>query len=250
DASLVSPSATDLSGSPRVVRNPGETSTGGVPDGVGGRIDLGAYELQSDCDGDGMPDGVQLSEPFPGSGGRLRLDGLDDHALVAGFQGVPAGASTVEFWAATPAWSAQSAFAWRDCATDRVVGAMLPAPGGDVEWTSGDPSIDQSATLRHTASTYQRREGAWNHWAFVRDPATDTMRIYRNGRVVEVRSGTGMFDAGPTPLTIGAGAELFSGCATMPFRGMIDEFRVWGVARTGAEICRRCHRRSRAMRAV
>ncbi|MEM1423187.1 MAG: LamG-like jellyroll fold domain-containing protein [Planctomycetota bacterium] len=225
----------DLAGLPRTANDPGTPDTG-EPNGEGAVPDMGAFEFQRDCDGDGLLDASRLEEPFPGASGRLMLDGINDHAIVPGFTAVPTGAVTVEFWAATPRWDRQTAFGWWDCATDNFVGVQLPWEDDTVIWQNGRFDAQPDATLRHSAPASRAREDVWTHWAFVRDPAAGTMSIFRDGRAVEVRSGLGTYAGNAVPLVIGDRGDPDVGCPGNPFRGLIDEFRVWEVARTENQI--------------
>ena len=226
----------DYVGLGRVVNDPTVPDTG-VPDALGGVIDMGAHEFQSDCDSDGVFDGAAVAEAFPGAGSSLRLDGINDHAIVEGFIDIPTHESTIEFWAYTPLWDIQAPFGFWDCdqPSQRML-VHLPWADGFVYWQHGDIDTQWYAELVHKSSPLPSRQGRWTHWAFVTEPSTNTTRIYHDGKVVEVRGGWGIYGGGDVPLMIGDRGNPADGCSTAPFRGMIDEFRVWSVARSEAEI--------------
>jgi len=75
--------------------------------------------------------------------------------------------------------------------------------------------------------------GQWTHYAFVKNTSTGLMRIYKNGILkAEITDATKSIDL-PNPLLyIGAGGPLLGN----PYRGRIDEFRVYNRALTQEEI--------------
>ncbi len=74
-------------------------------------------------------------------------------------------------------------------------------------------------------------EDTWTHAAFTYDGAA--VRLYVNGQLdTDRRSSSGPVDESTVPVRIGAQA----GSTTNHFAGMIDEARIWNVARTQAEI--------------
>ena len=74
-------------------------------------------------------------------------------------------------------------------------------------------------------------KGVWNHYAFVKNAADQTMRIYRNGEVVvQVDDALNAF-ANITSFAIGGGPA-----GTNMYNGKIDEFRIYNRALSQAEI--------------
>jgi hypothetical protein len=92
--------------------------------------------------------------------------------------------------------------------------------------------LNNSATYRVNSSTNYPIDGTWMHVAATYDYTAKTMKIFING--IQEGSITGPTSIGTTtnPLTIGSELSDF----TKAFQGMIDEVRVWNVARSEADI--------------
>jgi hypothetical protein len=71
--------------------------------------------------------------------------------------------------------------------------------------------------------------GNWVHYAFVASQSADSMSIYTNGILMTNQEGMIPFVRGAYDLHIGGGPSF-------PYDGSLDEFRVWNVARTQAQI--------------
>ncbi len=69
----------------------------------------------------------------------------------------------------------------------------------------------------------------WTHVAATYDGAA--LKLYLNGALVASRDHTAAIEQSSQPLRIGSGAG-----AEYPWKGQIDEVRVWGVARTAEQI--------------
>lgn len=82
--------------------------------------------------------------------------------------------------------------------------------------------------------------GSWQHFAFVASQAGNYMRIFRNGVLEASRVGMTPFVRGGEDFLIGA---LLEDTGQVYLLGTIDEFRIWSVARTEAEIATNLHRR-------
>lgn len=203
-------------------------------------VDMGAYEFQGDCNGNRFNDTSESLGPFPGSGSALAFDGVDDYARVAMIQPMIDRESTVEFWQYAEEYRNQSSFGIVDCngAGDQRIQAHVPWGDKTVYFDHGD--LDTQSYARVTNSpdvVFTDLAGLWIHWAFVIDPDTNTTTIYRNGEVIQQNSAWGTFNGDAnTPLIIGGMGDPTSGCQLYPFRGVIDEFRIWEVARDGAQI--------------
>ncbi|MBV6406350.1 MAG: T9SS type A sorting domain-containing protein [Flavobacteriales bacterium] len=116
-----------------------------------------------------------------------------------------------------------------DAAGRRVLNVHLPWSNGRVYWDAGQDGtgydrIDKAAT---TADL----EGRWNHWAFVKNAATGSMKIYLNG--VLWHSGTGKTRplAGITTFRLASGAN-----GEFPYPGAMDEVNVFNTEVDAATI--------------
>jgi hypothetical protein len=78
--------------------------------------------------------------------------------------------------------------------------------------------------------------GAWSHVALVYDPAAGEARLYLNGEPADIRAASGpLGDHHPEQDELWIGARMLNGGGGY-FHGLIDEVRIWGIARTGARI--------------
>ncbi|MBL4697549.1 MAG: right-handed parallel beta-helix repeat-containing protein [Phycisphaerales bacterium] len=235
-----------LSGLPRFADV--NTDVGGQPWGIDtgvstdGRpiVDMGAYEYQTDCNENLFSDTPETRGPFAGSGSALKFDGIDDYARVAMIQPMIDRESTVEFWQYTNDFRNQSSFGIVDCdgPGEERIQAHVPWGDGTVYFDHGDFNVQSFARITNTSDYgYTELLGLWIHWAFVIDPDTNTTTIYRNGIAIQQNSAWGTFNGDAnTPLIIGGFGDPLLGCELLPFRGVIDEFRIWEVARDGAQI--------------
>jgi len=135
-------------------------------------------------------------------------------------------AITIEFWQyGDPDIQPQSdiIFEGIDSAGNRVLNAHLPWGNGRVYWDAGNNgnSYDRIDKAANPADY----EGRWNHWAFVKDVATGSMKIYLNGQLWHSGTGKNRLMNGIVKFTIGSGAHL-----NYFYDGMINEFRIWNIA--------------------
>jgi hypothetical protein len=96
-----------------------------------------------------------------------------------------------------------------------------------VYWDFGD--INGGGRLSYLPS--QSLVGSWQHFAMVASQSGNTMRIYRNGVLEASKTGMDPRAANNVPLRIGSFHT-----ATNFFGGLIEEVRIWNVARTQAVI--------------
>ncbi len=103
----------------------------------------------------------------------------------------------------------------------RVLNVHLPWDNGNIYWDAGNSSGFDRIELAAQTAQY---EGKWNHWAFTKNVATGSMKIYLNG--VLFHSGTGMVRpmAGITNFKIGSAAT-----GNLNYDGYIDEFSFWNT---------------------
>lgn len=114
---------------------------------------------------------------------------------------------------------------------NRLLNVHLPWGNGSVYWDAGyaDGSYDR---IDKAASTAEYA-GNWNHWAFVKNAAEGSMKIYLNGELWHSGNGKSKSMAGITRFILGGDKS------TNPERsydGFIDEFRVFKSALSQEEI--------------
>jgi hypothetical protein len=96
-----------------------------------------------------------------------------------------------------------------------------------IYWNAGAPDWNVSG--------HDFRTDEWEHLAFVRNPQTDTLVLYRNGRRLATRTGVGA-DVRPTvPSFVGADRRA---SGTPHFRGALDELVVYPQSLSDTEIWR------------
>jgi len=118
---------------------------------------------------------------------------------------------------------------WADGAAGGELRGQVPSAGGLIQWVAGKQGR-VTDVLRARAARAQY-EGQWNHWVLVKNTETTEMAIYLNGqawrKAVERALPVGTFNAmaiGSTP-----GGKY-------PFRGLIDDFRIYDRALEPEEI--------------
>jgi hypothetical protein len=103
-------------------------------------------------------------------------------------------------------------------------GGTQTATNGTIDpYTNGGYDNDNQSTMLSTTVDQ------WVHFAMTWDGSA--VRTYVNGTVRSTKTGSGGLHTEQTQLTIGCNNPRFS-C----FGGIIDEFRVWNVARSATEI--------------
>lgn len=161
--------------------------------------------------------------PGPSGGGALTLDGVDDKLTVARESGFDfTGSFTLEAWI-RPDGRGSHETAGGIIFNKEANYELARFPDGSLRYAVGDWS-----TWWNTG--YSVPEGRWAHIAFVYDAAAQQVRLYADGALVH----TGTSAPGTTsnaPLEIGGRPTQ-----AQHFKGQIDEVRVWGDARTAAEI--------------
>jgi hypothetical protein len=183
---------------------------------AGPHVDIGAFE-----------GALQVPSPC-NAGTALSFDGVDDYVRIPGFlANAPTTEVTVEFWQKVTAAAIQSTFCQSLYVPGSIFNAHVPYNNGTVYWDFGDIA-GNAGRLSYTPSV--SLVGTWQHFALVASQSGNYMRIYRNG-VLEA-SKTGM-----TPL-VRANLDLILGGAFVgvPYGGLLDEFRIWNVARSQADI--------------
>ncbi len=111
----------------------------------------------------------------------------------------------------------------------RVLNIHLPWSNGSVYWDAGSDggSYDRIDKAANPADY----EGQWNHWAFTKNTATGSMKIYLNGTLWHSGTAKTRSMAGITAFNLGA-----NGVGTNPYPGMIDAFTLFTAELDAATI--------------
>ncbi len=101
----------------------------------------------------------------------------------------------------------------------RVLNIHFPWSNGQIYWDAGDGANYDRINKQAVETDYKNQ---WNHWAFVKNASTGSMKIYRNGQLWH--SGTGMTKLiqSITSFTLGKGLT-YDG----PYYGSVDELMVF-----------------------
>jgi len=159
------------------------------------------------------------------AGTALSFNGTDSKATDASFTW-NGGPVTVEYWTFVKSSERKTSSTFMVGAGDNGANrfqAHAPWEDGVVYWDYG--SVSDKGRISTTFGPYFDR---WVHVAMVSD-GTSFKAIYFNGQLAASANEAGQ-PTGLTELTIGAmRTNLF-------FKGLVDEFRIWSVARTADEI--------------
>lgn len=138
---------------------------------------------------------------------------------------------TVSFWSyGNPDVQPANSYAFEavNSANQRVLNVHLPWSNGRVYWDAGEGSgydrIDKAAGVNEY-------EGNWVHWAFTKNSATGSMKIYKNGALWHSGSGLERSIGEIDRFVVGKAAN-----SGTPHNGKMDEFRVWNVELDAATI--------------
>lgn len=159
--------------------------------------------------------------------GTLQFNGTNSFVSIPGLTSVlPTDEVTVEFWSKADAQREQPAFGLSPDDLGNRFSAEIPSADNRVYWDFGD--IKGKGRLIYTPK--DSIVGTWQHWAFVASKADNSMSIYRNGILEATKVGMASYVRKGTPTFEIGRLQSFV------FGGQIDEFRIWNVARTGAQI--------------
>jgi hypothetical protein len=140
---------------------------------------------------------------------------------------------TISYWAyGDPANqpSNGSCFEATDAQGNRILNSHTPWSDSNVYWDAGFSGTSYDR-INKAASTTEI-EGQWNHWSFVKNAASGSMKIYLNGSLWH--SGTGK----TKPMNNIANFKLGRGVSSSSssYAGKIDDFAVFNKELTPAEI--------------
>lgn len=101
----------------------------------------------------------------------------------------------------------------------RVLNVHLPWSNSQIYWDAGYD--DGNDRINRSTSNTSDYKGRWNHWAFIKNTVTGSMRMYLNGQFFYVGSAKRKSMAGITEFFIGGSLE------GNYYEGMIDDFCIW-----------------------
>ncbi len=190
-------------------------------------------------------DKVFSAAGFGGAGGALSLAGVDQFLSSPGFFGLYYGSGngnaqsnvvTVEMWIKPKDFtsSQESLLAQQSDSTGwnllfKNHGTLLSF-GLDPGMYDGPPSLDASVNPNDFL------DGRWHHVAATYDGARQV--LYQDGNAIAAMSNVWLnplYDSN-TNLTVGGGVSPHFAPVPQPYLGLLDEFRVWSVARSATQI--------------
>jgi len=197
--------------------------------------------------------------PSPDKAGRaVRLDGVDDRLEVAADPRLDLRRQlTLETWFRLDPDIGRGADGTLDLGAGKVWMPLVykgdsAAPG--VAGRSYSLWLNRAGFLHFTSANGSRqdgivntpsglvRPGEWTHVAGVMDRDTGKMRIYLNGEL----AGAGAVDTGDARSNPGSallvGGTFEADSSFSPFKGEIDELRIWAGVRTDSQILHAYHR--------
>ncbi len=173
-------------------------------------------------------------------GGALTFDGIDDF-VIAPEMPIAETALSVSIWGFandTPTWGSLVKN-WGGSQVGQFHFGL--GPGGADTLNIFVTQDDQTAFNAGTDIDPIEVE-EWEHYAFVADPATETVFLYRNGAIVDEQAYDGTFTTSPNSESIGIGVktdnsgEFADGGAPGYWNGLLDDLGIWHRALTEEEI--------------
>jgi len=185
------------------------------------RLEEGSGSQAADCTGNGHHGTINNPNWTTRSGGGSALSFNGSNTNVS----LPASAFssldkevTFAFWAfGDSSLPTQNSAFWAGTSSGgRILNVHLPWDNSRVYFDASD-RIDRPSSEAET-------EGAWVHWAFVKDANAGTMKIFRNGALWH--SGTGKTNS------IGTISQAYFGSqnGVRYYTGLLDDLRVYDVA--------------------
>jgi hypothetical protein len=193
------------------------------------RVDI-LFGYSTDANGNQIPDECEITPPFQGAGSHLRFPGGHAMVDVPGLgTSMPTQEITIEFWQYITSIGATATFGLRPHDSSNRVLSHTPWADGDVYWDFGSAAGPGRLSYRPGVDL----RGAWHHFAFVASQSGNYMAIYRNGVLEAWRDGFDGYDGTLPDFEIGNEGEPYLDAG---FTGHMDEFRIWGSARSATEI--------------
>jgi concanavalin A-like lectin/glucanase superfamily protein/VCBS repeat protein/type IX secretion system substrate protein len=174
---------------------------------------------------------VFAQDPFPGTA--LNFDGIDNFVECG-----DSGSIAISNSLTIEAWIKVSSSFPASGRVGNIIGNVGQTPNFNFEghqngrlrfyWNNGEINV--------YATNFDMRDDAWHHVAVTRDSITNQIIFYTDGQV------NGIFSAGSNAdyhWPLGIGNDLRT--PGIPFHGLIEEVRLWNVARTEQEIRENIH---------
>jgi len=147
-------------------------------------------------------------------GGELDLNGVDSDASIANTP-LSNSSFTVEFWSLR---------------ADSNTAETVVSQGGTAFTAGYDGSNHFAVTFGgKTLTSPSATDVSWHHWAITYDASSKTRTLYEDGVAVATDSGVNPVSTTDTTLLIGKSGHSY-------FKGSVDLFRVWNVARSATDI--------------
>ncbi len=169
-------------------------------------------------------------------GGALLFDGVDDHVAVTEPSALDQlemlATLTVEAWV----YPTGSSSGGGTIVSKEGEYALGRAADGSITWSLAGASPGWT----RVTTTAIAPQDVWSHVALVYDGLAGTARVYVNGVLADTQPASGVLgDAFPDEAELRIGGRQRDDLGTSPaepFQGLIDEVRIWGTARSAAQI--------------
>ncbi|HEY3319276.1 MAG TPA: LamG-like jellyroll fold domain-containing protein [Planctomycetota bacterium] len=207
---------------------------GAGPDGVFGTADdvaispasiaINGEQVTLDLQGVTLPNcNVQMTVSTCSAAlGALAFNGSQCVRIPGAGSWMPTQEITLEFWQNVSSADLGSTFGLTpDDGANRCQAHVPLYSYGNIIWDFG------ATRCQYTQEAFIN---TWQHFALVSSQSGNTMQIYRNGVLEQEQSGHGVFTRGVYDFLIGRNGNMHR------FNGKIDEFRIWSVMRTQAQI--------------
>ena len=171
-----------------------------------------------------MDDSAWVGGKFVGA---LSFDGNNDFLDIpaAAFPEAAATEFSIAFWAngGSSLPKTNSVFY-----TAGRIQSHMPWTDHKVYWDAGPAGNDYDRVSPTVAAADYK--GKWTHWIFTKDRSAGSMKVFMDGEVISSGTGKTKAWAEPTNFKLGSNAG-----GTQNWHGLIDEFRVYGVALSDTE---------------
>ncbi|MCE5185918.1 MAG: immunoglobulin domain-containing protein, partial [Planctomycetaceae bacterium] len=160
----------------------------------------------------------------------LALDGINDFAKIPVTALPKAGTEvTFAFWAYnnTPTVSSSALYACTLTSSNRLLNVHVPYSNGSVYF---DVSNSDASGYDRISDASGVTVPEWVFWAFTKDVESGTMRVYKNGVLLDQEGSKPLRLYGVEQFFVGA--QLGSDLATMSvfFNGLIDDLRIYNYS--------------------